>query len=72
MRNLGAQLFPGTALRHFLEAYEDATAEPFGYLLIDMHPTTKQQMRLKTHIYPGELCVVYMPRERATTLDALE
>uniref|UniRef100_A0A183BNZ8 Uncharacterized protein n=1 Tax=Globodera pallida TaxID=36090 RepID=A0A183BNZ8_GLOPA len=57
VRNLGTQLFPGGALRHFLEAYEDATAEPFGYLLIDMHPTTEQPLRLKTHIYPDELCV---------------
>ncbi|KAL3085774.1 hypothetical protein niasHS_009523 [Heterodera schachtii] len=65
IRNLGAQLFPGGALRYFLEAYEDATAEPFGYLLVDMHPTTGQQLRLKTHIYPGEMCVVYMPRARA-------
>ncbi|KAL3114439.1 hypothetical protein niasHT_017303 [Heterodera trifolii] len=55
IRNLGAQLFPGGALRYFLEAYEDATAEPFGYLLVDMHPTTGQQLRLKTHIYPGEI-----------------
>lgn len=61
IRNLGAQLFPGEALRHFLEAYDDATAEPFGYLLIDMHPCTRKGMRLKTHIYPDELCVVYMP-----------
>lgn len=66
VRNLGAQLFPGNALRHFLEAYEDATAEPFGYLLIDMHPSTKPTMRLKTHIYPGEMTVVYIPREKGT------
>ncbi|KAL3104343.1 hypothetical protein niasHS_001190 [Heterodera schachtii] len=64
VRSLGVQLFPG-ALRHFLEAYDDATADPFGYLLVDMHPTTRPQMRLKTHIYPGELTVVYAPRDRA-------
>jgi hypothetical protein len=46
-----------------MEAYEDATAEPFGYLLIDMHPKTAADFRLKTHIYPGELCVVYTPIE---------
>ncbi|KAL3082543.1 hypothetical protein niasHT_030557 [Heterodera trifolii] len=64
VRSLGVQLFPG-ALRHFLEAYDDATTDPFGYLLVDMHPTTRPQMRLKTHIYPGELTVVYAPRDRA-------
>uniref|UniRef100_A0A914HMP6 AAA+ ATPase domain-containing protein n=1 Tax=Globodera rostochiensis TaxID=31243 RepID=A0A914HMP6_GLORO len=65
IRNLGTQLFPGAALRFFLEAYEDATAEPFGYLLIDMHPTTEVQLRLRTHIYPDdELCVVKTSRQR--------
>ncbi|KAL3117523.1 hypothetical protein niasHT_002841 [Heterodera trifolii] len=64
VRSLGVQLFPG-ALRHFLEAYDDATTDSFGYLLVDMHPTTRTQMRLKTHIYPGELTVVYAPRDRA-------
>uniref|UniRef100_A0A914H7W1 Integrase catalytic domain-containing protein n=1 Tax=Globodera rostochiensis TaxID=31243 RepID=A0A914H7W1_GLORO len=65
VRTLGTQLFPGGALAHFIEAYEDATAEPFGYLLIDMHPTTRPPMRLRTHIYPGELTVVYLPRAQA-------
>ncbi|KAL3096442.1 hypothetical protein niasHS_004134 [Heterodera schachtii] len=68
VRSLGIQLFPGPgALHHFLEAYDDATADPFGYLLIDMHPTTRPLMRLKTHIYPGQLTVVYAPRASAAT-----
>ncbi|KAL3073365.1 hypothetical protein niasHT_031506 [Heterodera trifolii] len=69
VRSLGIQLFPGPgALHHFLEAYDDATADPFGYLLIDMHPTTRPLMRLKTHIYPGQLTVVYAPRASAATV----
>lgn len=65
VRNLATQIFPGAkAHRFFMEAYEDATSEPFGYLLIDMHPCTSNAFRLKTHIYPDdEACVVYMPIE---------
>lgn len=60
IRNLAVQLFPGKqAYGYFMEAYEDATSEPFNYLLIDMHPQTCDAYRLKTHIYPGELCVIY-------------
>jgi hypothetical protein len=42
--------------------YRNATGEQFSYLLVDMHPTTDDEQRLKTHIYPGELCVVYVPK----------
>jgi len=66
IRNLASQLFPGPrAHRFFMEAYEDATGEPFNYLLVDMHPQTRDAFRLKTHIYPDDRqpCTVYMPVE---------
>ncbi len=34
---LGKQLYPKN-VKGFLEAYEDATAQPFGYLVIDCNP----------------------------------
>lgn len=63
IRNLASQLFPNHAA--FLqEAYADATKRLFGYLLVDMHPTTPDQMRLRTHIYPEEAPqIVYRPKE---------
>lgn len=68
IRNLATQLFPGPrAYRFFMEAYENATAEPFNYLLIDMHPQTSNAHRLKTHIYPDEICVVYQPADCSKT-----
>jgi hypothetical protein len=61
IRTLAAQLYPGR-VAFFLEVYRNATGEQFSYLLVDMHPTTDDEQRLKTHIYPGELCVVYVPK----------
>lgn len=62
IRNLANQLFP-TRRAYFLEAYMEATRENFGYLLVDMHPTTPDAMRLRTHIYPGELTIVFVSKE---------
>ena len=70
IRNLATQLFPGPrAHRFFMEAYEDATREPFDYLLVDMHPRTRDAFRLKTHIYPGGgyPCTIYMPVDGIAT-----
>jgi hypothetical protein len=59
IRTLASQLFPSRTA-YFMEAYADACKQNFGYLLVDMHPLTPDQLRLRTHIYPddGE-CIVY-------------
>ena len=64
IRNIGSQLFPGR-LPYFMEAYADATAQPFSYLVIDMHPKTDESKRLKTHIFPdvGNYQTVYVPKQ---------
>jgi hypothetical protein len=64
VRNLATQLFPNQA-KFFAEVYRDATAENFSYLLIDMHPGTKDALRLKTHIYPGEHTIFYLPKGKS-------
>lgn len=56
--HLGKQLFPGFA-QAFVEAYEDATSKPFGYLLIDCDPQSPREVKLRTNIFPGETCIVY-------------
>ena len=64
IRNIAHQLFPGKN-GHFMEAYTDATARPYSYLLIDMHPNTDQDMRLRSCIFPSEgaYSVIYVPKE---------
>lgn len=50
---LGRQIFPGKG-KKFQEIFDDATSRPYGYLLIDMKPTTPEQLRLRTRILCSE------------------
>ncbi|KAL9961330.1 hypothetical protein ACROYT_G030248 [Oculina patagonica] len=34
--------------------YEDAVQRPFGYLFVDLKPTTQDSCRLRTNVLPGE------------------
>lgn len=53
IKTLATQLFP-TKTGDFMNAYKDATAKNFGYLLVDMHPKTPELLRLRTHIYSDD------------------
>jgi hypothetical protein len=44
------------------EAFVDATREPHTYLLIDMQPDTDENHRLRTQIFPGQQCFVYVDK----------
>ena len=48
---LAKQLAPYNK-RHFYESFHDATRKPFTYLLIDAHPTTPEELLLKTNVIP--------------------
>ena len=61
VQSLGRQLFPKQS-NYFMEAYQDATREPFSYLFIDLHQTTLDNYRLRTNIFPNETHVFYVPR----------
>ena len=41
------------------EAYKDCMKTPYGYLLIDLLPSSIEDLRLKTNIFPGETEIVY-------------
>ena len=57
---LARQLSPK---RQFLiEAYQDATSQPHGYLYIDLHQGTDDLLRFRTNIFPGEQAVVYVAK----------
>nr|CAD2208764.1 unnamed protein product [Meloidogyne enterolobii] len=50
IRNIGVQLFP-KQLDYFLDSYRQATKQPFGYLLVDMHASSDPALRLRTNIF---------------------
>jgi hypothetical protein len=59
LANLARHMFPGKA-NFMLEAFEDATMVPFGYLLVDLRQETDERCRLRTNIFPGETHYVYV------------
>lgn len=59
---LARQMYP-TGWKHAVEAYCDATARPYGYLLVDLKPETDDKYRLRTNIFPNETTAVYVKRK---------
>jgi len=55
---LGRQIFGSSQTQEFMDAYKDATNQPYSYLLIDLHPT--QEHRLRTSIFPSEEEIIYV------------
>lgn len=62
IRTLATQLFP-TNYRFMVDAYNKATQKPFGYILVDMHPSSHNSLRLRTCIFPNEIAKVYLPQK---------
>jgi allantoicase len=52
----------GRHWKHFMEAFEDATREPFGYLIVDLKADTPVQYRLRSGILPEEAHFVYVKK----------
>ena len=44
------------------EAFDDATVDPYSYLLMDFRQDTPENLRLRTKIFPGEAQVVYVQK----------
>jgi len=51
--SLAHQMYPNKST-FAVEAYKDATREPYSYLLVDLRPEQDEELRLRTNIFPGE------------------
>lgn len=60
LQALARQMFP-TRTRFLTAAFEDATSNPYGYLLLDLRPETQEDIRVRTNIFPNESITVYQP-----------
>lgn len=49
VRILAQQAFPHK-VQYVMESFQDATKNPYGYLLFDLHPLTPEEYRLRTNI----------------------
>ena len=62
VRNLGLQLGD---YRNLMEAYKDATKEPFSYLLISSHPKSGDLLRYRSQIFPDDaVSICYINRSK--------
>lgn len=50
---MARQMYPGKS-NFVVEAFRDATREPYGYLLIDLKPETDDRYRFRTNIFPDD------------------
>lgn len=64
IHTLARQIYPGQS-KFFIEAYEDATAQKYGYILIDVSPNSEKTTQLQTNVIPVKgrhNPVVYTPK----------
>jgi len=59
--NLARQMYPKT-WQFAVEAYKDATREPYSYLVVDLTPVQDEDLRLRTNVFPGEKHYVYVSK----------
>ena len=50
---LAKQMYPSETA-WFIKEYEEAMRRPYGYLFVDLRPTTPERCRLRTNVLPGE------------------
>lgn len=60
---LGRQMFPNNP-RFLTAAFEDATSEPYGYLVIDLRPETPESYRIRADMF-GDCQSVYVPKSNS-------
>ena len=58
---LARQLYPRQQ-KYFLESYQDACSQPYGYLVVDLTPESPDEFRLRTNIFPTEIGFAYLPK----------
>ena len=59
--SLARQMYPKMS-QFAVEAYKDATREPYSYLLVDLRPEQDEDLRLRTNIFPGETQYIYVQK----------
>ena len=65
---LARQMYPKGQSRFLLEAFSDATAHSFGYLLIDLRQETDDLVRIRTGVFPDENTYIYTDKSKTPSL----
>ena len=64
---LGRQMYPGR-WQYFMDRFAEATAKPYGYLLVDLKPDTSHSLRLRTDVLNTSKKEVTMEREEGNRM----
>ena len=64
IRTLGCQMYPDNA-RFLVDAYRDATSEPYGYLLVNLRPDACDALRVQADVFAHE-ATAYVPMSACT------
>jgi hypothetical protein len=60
--NIGKQILPYQN-KAFMEIYQDATSNPYDYLVIDCDPKSEKKLQFRTKIFPNEYTECYLTKE---------
>ena len=61
IRHLARQIYPGNS-KFLIDAYQNATIQPYSYLLLDFTHSIATDLKVRTGILPGETYFVYVPK----------
>lgn len=64
VQTLGRQIFPANSA-FFMSAYRMATSERYNPLIIDLSPHSDPQYKLRSHIFPDQLPIIYQPERKS-------
>lgn len=64
VRTLSLQMYPDNP-RMLVEAYRDATSQPYGYLLLNFRPDAYDALRIMTDVF-ARTPTVYVPNDSVT------
>ena len=63
IRTLSQQMYPDNS-RMLIDAYRDATSQPYGYLLLNLRPDACDALRILTNVF-DEQPTAYVPADHA-------
>jgi len=59
LSTLSRSMYGQKSGRFLLDVFDDATKQPFGYLVIDLRPESEDESRLSSCIFRGEDTIIY-------------
>ena len=65
---LARQMYPAGQIKFMVDAFQDATSVPYGYLFVDLKQDTFDLLRLRTGIFPQDNTYIYMPKCSSSSL----